>query len=139
MIRRIFRGDGASVALVFVLLIIVFMITAPQAFLGYRLYMSFMATVLPPVIIALGVNLVAVAGEMDLSFPLVLAAASYVFGILFQQWDLTWLAMILAVSVGTTMGLINSMVITLLGIPSLIATLAAVSLGSTCNGGFGGH
>ncbi|MDC3324722.1 ABC transporter permease [Planktomarina temperata] len=128
LIRRMFQVDGASVALVFVILIVVFMIAAPKAFLGYRIYMSFMATVPPPLIIALGVTLVAVAGEMDLSFPSVVAAASYVFGILFQQWELTWFAMILAVSVGAIMGLINGMVITLLGIPSLIATLAMLFL-----------
>lgn len=128
LIRRMFQVDGASVALVFVILIVVFMIAAPNVFLGYRVYMSFMATVPPPLIIALGVTLVAVAGEMDLSFPSVVAAASYVFGILFQQWELTWFAMILAVSVGATMGLINGMVITLLGIPSLIATLAMLFL-----------
>jgi len=128
LLRRFLQMDGASVALVFALLIIVFMITAPQAFLGYRVYMSFMATVPPPLVIALGVTLVAVAGEMDLSFPSVVAAASYVFGMLYQDWGLTWVAMACAIAIGTTMGLINGLVITLLGIPSLIATLAMLFL-----------
>ena len=126
--RRLFQMDGASIALVFAILIVVFMIAAPQAFLGYRVYMSFMATVPPPLIIALGVTLIAVAGEMDLSFPSVVASASYVFGVLFQQWDLTWLALVCAISVGAAMGLVNGLVITLLGIPSLIATLAMLFL-----------
>lgn len=128
LVRRFFQLDGASVALVFVLLIAVFMITAPQAFLGYRVYMSFMATVPPPLIIALGVTLVAVAGEMDLSFPSVVAAASFTFGILFKEYDLTWLAFVCAIGVGAGMGLVNGMVVTLLGIPSLIATLAMLFL-----------
>ena len=128
LLRRFLQLDGASIAVVFVLLIAVFMIAAPQAFLGFRVYMSFMATVPPPLLIALGVTLVAVAGEMDLSFPSVVAAASYVFGILFQQWEFTWLALVCAVSVGAAMGLVNGMVITLLGIPSLIATLAMLFL-----------
>ena len=128
LLRRFFQMDGASVAIVFVVLILVFMVTAPQAFLGYRLYMSFMATVPPPLIIALGVTLVAVAGEMDLSFPSVVAAASFVFGILFKQYDLTWLAFVCAIAVGASMGLVNGLVVTLLGIPSLIATLAMLFL-----------
>lgn len=128
VIRRLFQTDGASVALVFVLLIAVFMITAPQAFLGYRVYMSFMATVPPPLIIALGVTLVAVAGEMDLSFPSVVAAASYVFGLLFQDYGMTWLALGAAVAVATAMGFVNGLIITMLGIPSLIATLAMLFL-----------
>ncbi len=128
LLRRFLQMDGASVALVFLLLILIFMVTAPQAFLGYRVYMSFMATVPPPLIIALGVTLVAVAGEMDLSFPSVVAAASYVFGLLFQDWGLTWTAMVCAIAVAGVMGLVNGLVITLLGIPSLIATLAMLFL-----------
>lgn len=128
LVRRLFQLDGASVALVFVTLIVIFMITAPQAFLGYRVYMSFMATVPPPLIIALGVTLVAVAGEMDLSFPSVVAAASYVFATLFQDWGMTWLALGAAVGVATGMGVVNGLIITLLGIPSLIATLAMLFL-----------
>lgn len=128
LVRRLFQLDGVSVALVFVLLILVFMITAPKAFLGYRIYMSFMATVPPPLIIALGVTLVAVAGEMDLSFPSVVAAASFVFAIMFKELDLTWLAFICAIAVGAAMGLVNGLVVTLLGIPSLIATLAMLFL-----------
>ncbi len=128
VVRRLFQLDGASVALVFVVLIVVFMIAAPQAFLGYRVYMSFMATVPPPLIIALGVTLVAVAGEMDLSFPSVVAAASYVFAMLFQDYGMTWLALGAAIGVATAMGLVNGLVITLLGIPSLIATLAMLFL-----------
>ena len=74
LLRRFFQLDGASVAIVFVLLILIFMITAPQVCLGYRVYMSVMATVPPPLIIGLGVTLVAVAGEMDLSFRSIVAA-----------------------------------------------------------------
>ncbi|MCP4384278.1 MAG: ABC transporter permease, partial [Hyphomicrobiales bacterium] len=104
------------------------MITAPRAFLGYRVYMSFMASVPPPLIIALGLTLVATAGEMDLSFPSVVAFASYVFSVLFQQYELTWLAMLAALAVGTILGFANGLIVTQLGIPSLIATLATLFL-----------
>ncbi len=124
----IFKIEGAAIALVLVLLIILFMILAPRAFLGYRVYMSFMATVPPPMIIALGLTLVAVAGEIDLSFPSVIAFASYVFCILYQDYQMTWLALIAAIAVGAVMGFINGLVITKLGIPSLIATLAMLFL-----------
>src|SRR6185437_2226754 len=81
-VRGALRVEGVPIAIVFVLLVILFMIFAPRAFLGYRLYMSFMATVPPPMIIALGLTLVAVAGEMDLSFPSVVALSSYIFSAL---------------------------------------------------------
>ena len=127
-IRRFLMLDGASVAVVFIVLIAIFMITAPQAFLSHRVYMSFLATVPPPLIIALGVTLVAVAGEMDLSFPSVVAASSFIFGFMFQEWGVTWIALFAAVAVATLMGFVNGLVVTLLGIPSLIATLAMLFL-----------
>ncbi|MDR3470264.1 MAG: ABC transporter permease [Devosia sp.] len=123
-----FKLEGTAIALVFFLLVLVFVVTAPRAFMGYRLYMSFMATVPPPMIIALGLTLVVVAGEMDLSFPSVVAFASYVFCILYQQYDMTWLALLAALLAGTLMGFVNGLVVTKLGIPSLIATLAMLFL-----------
>ncbi len=123
-----FKIEGTATALVFAVLIVVFMITAPKAFLGYRVYMSFMASVPPPLLIALGLTLVATAGEMDLSFPSVVAFASYVFAFLFQQYDMTWLALIAALATGTVMGFVNGLVVTKLGIPSMIATLAMMFL-----------
>ncbi len=127
-LSRFFKIEGTAIALVFAVLIILFMITAPRAFLGYRVYMSFMASVPPPLIIALGLTLVATAGEMDLSFPSIVAFASYVFSYLFQEYDLTWLAMLAALGIGTVLGFANGLIVTKLGIPSLIATLATLFL-----------
>lgn len=127
-IRNFFKIEGTATALVFLVLIALFMITAPRAFMGYRVYMSFMASVPPPLIVALGLTLVATAGEMDLSFPSVIAFSSYVFSVLFQQYDMTWLALIAALATGTMMGFVNGLVVTKLGIPSMIATLAMMFL-----------
>ena len=41
-----FKIEGTAIALVLALLILVFIFTAPRAFMGFRVYMSFMATVL---------------------------------------------------------------------------------------------
>ena len=132
-LTRFFRIEGTPIALVFVLLIGVFILAAPTAFSGYRIYMSFMATVPPPMIVALGLTLVVVAGEIDLSFPSVIALASYVFSLLYQQYDLTFLAVAAAIGVGALMGLVNGLVITKLGMPSLIATSGdALCLGRIC-------
>jgi simple sugar transport system permease protein len=127
-LKNFFKIEGTATALVFTILVILFMITAPRAFTGYRIYMSIMASVPPALIIALGLTLVASAGEMDLSFPSTVAFGSYVFGLLFQQYELTWLALVAAVAVGTTLGFVNGLIITFLGIPSMIATLALMFL-----------
>ena len=127
-VGRLFKIEGVPIAVVFALLVILFCIAAPRAFLGYRLYMSFMASVPPPMIIALGLTLIAVAGEMDLSFPSVVAFSSYVFSALYQNYGLTWPALGAALATGTLLGLANGLIITQLGIPSLIATLATLFL-----------
>jgi simple sugar transport system permease protein len=128
LVGRLFKVEGVPIAVVFALLVILFCIAAPRAFLGYRLYMSFMASVPPPMIIALGLTLIAVAGEMDLSFPSVVAFSSYVFSALYQNYGLTWPALGAALATGTLLGLANGLIITQLGIPSLIATLATLFL-----------
>jgi len=128
LFTRFFRIEGTAIALVFVLLILVFLTTAPAAFGGYRIYMSFMASVSPPLIVALGLTLVVVAGEIDLSFPSVMAFSGYVFCILFQQYDMTFLAVLAAIGVGIAMGFVNGLVVTKLGMPSLIGTLAMLFL-----------
>lgn len=127
-LKKFFKIEGTTTALVFMILVILFMITAPRAFTGYRIYMSIMASVPPPLIIALGLTLVASAGEMDLSFPATVAFGSYVFSALFQQYELTWLALCAAMAVGTTVGFFNGLIITLFAIPSMIASLALMFL-----------
>jgi simple sugar transport system permease protein len=128
IVSWLLKIEGAAIGLVFILMVIMFALTAPRAFMGYRVYMSFMATVPPPMIIALGLTLIAVAGEMDLSFPSIIAFASYVFCYLFQTYDMTWLALVAAVATGTALGFVNGLIVTKLGIPSLIATLATLFL-----------
>lgn len=123
-LARLLAVEGVPIAIVFAILIGLFIVTAPGAFTGHRIYMSFMATVPPPMIVALGLTLVVVAGEIDLSFPAVIACASYVFCLLFRDYDLTFVAFAAAILAGMAMGLINGLVVTKLGMPSLIATLA---------------
>lgn len=78
--------------------------------------------------IALGITLIAVAGEMDLSFPSTVALSSYIFANLFENYQLLWLALAISVLAGATVSLVNRLIITMFDIPSLIATLALLFL-----------
>jgi simple sugar transport system permease protein len=126
LVRRFFAVEGMAILAVLALLIAIFMIFAPRTFLGYRIYMTFLANVPPPVILALGLTFVVIAGEMDLSFPSVVAFASYVFSALFKFHDLTFVAFIVTLLLSAGLGLINGLIVTELGIPSMIATLATL-------------
>ena len=116
--------EGLPIIGVLLVLIAVFMIAAPQVFLGYRIYMSFLATVPPQLILALGLTLVIASGEIDLSFPSVIAFSGFLFAWAFKTYELTWLALLLALAGGALVGWVNGILVAVIGIPSIIATLA---------------
>ncbi|MBN1285394.1 MAG: ABC transporter permease [Anaerolineae bacterium] len=122
------RIEGLPIALVLVALYIVFILTAPRVFLGYRIYMSFLQTVPPVLVCALGLTFVITAGEIDLSFPAIVAASGFVFAWMFKTFDAPWaiwIGFVLALAVGALIGYINGWLIAKIGVPSIMATLAA--------------
>ncbi len=124
--------EGLPIAAVLLLLYIAFMITAPDVFLKYRIYMSFLQTVAPPLILALGLTFVITAGEMDLSFPATVAFSGFVFAWGYKTFDdslgrawAAWLGVALALGAGGFVGLVNGIMVAKIGVPSIMATLAA--------------
>jgi simple sugar transport system permease protein len=118
------RIEGLPIIGVFLVLVGAFMLAAPHVFLGYRIYMSFLATVPPELILALGLTLVIAAGEIDLSFPSVIAFSGFLFAWAFKTYELTWAALLLALLGGALIGVVNGILVAVIGIPSIIATLA---------------
>lgn len=120
--------EGLSTAIILMVLYTVFILTAPRVFLGYRIYMSFFETVPPVLVCALGLTFVITAGEIDLSFPAVVAFSGFVFAWMFKNVDASWapwLGMILALAGGAFIGYINGLLVARVGVPSIMATLAA--------------
>lgn len=120
--------EGLPIALVLVALVSVFIITAPNVFTGYRIYMSFLQTIPPMLVLALGLTFVITAGEIDLSFSAVVAFAGFVFAWVFKTFDapgIVWVAIALALASGALVGYINGLLIAKIGVPSIMATLAA--------------
>ena len=125
LLRKI---EGLPVAAVLVVLYAIFIITAPQVFTGYRIYMSFLQTVPPVLVCALGLTLVITPGEIDLSFPAVVALSGFVFAWAFKSIDSPWAAVIgfvLALAGGALVGYINGVLVAKIHVPSIMATLAA--------------
>jgi simple sugar transport system permease protein len=131
-IKILGKIEGLPVATVLVVLIIAFMITAPDVFLKWRIYMSFLQTVAPPLILGLGLTFVITAGEIDLSFPATVAFAGYVFTWSFKNFgesmDPSLAAaggLVLALLAGGMVGYINGVIVAKLNVPSIMVTLAA--------------
>lgn len=120
--------EGLPVLGVLLILLSVFLITAPDVFTHYLIYMSFLQTVPPQLVLALGLTLVITAGEMDLSFPAVVALSGFVFSWFFKHWDSPfspWVGFILALGAGALVGYLNGFLVARLRVPSIMATLAS--------------
>ena len=86
--------EGLPIIVVFALLLGLFMYTAPQVFLAPNIYTTFLSTLPPLVLLAIGLTFVIGAGEIDLSFPSVIAFSGFVFAVLFKEYELGWLAVV---------------------------------------------
>jgi simple sugar transport system permease protein len=121
---RLLRIEGLPIIAVLLALVAVFMIAAPEVFLGHRIYMSFLATGAPLLVLSVGLTLVIAAGEIDLSFPSVVALSGWVLAYLTHELGSPWLGFVLALASGALVGYVNGILIARVGIPSIIATLA---------------
>ena len=122
------RIEGLPVAAVLAVLYGILIIAAPRVFTGFRIYMSFLQTVPPVLVCALGLTLVVTAGEMDLSFPAVVALSGFIFAWVFKTFHspwAPWLGFVLALACGALVGYINGILVAKVGVPSIMATLAA--------------
>ncbi len=119
------RVEGLPIAVVLAVLYVVFMLTAPSVFLGYRIYMSFFQTVPPMLVLGIGLTFIITAGEIDLSFPAVVALSGFVFTWCFQNLHSPWIGFLLALGSGALVGYINGLLVARLRVPSIMATLAA--------------
>ena len=82
-----------------------FMITSPEVFLKGRIYQSFLSTVPIMGLMALGLTFVLAMGEIDLSFPSVMALSGFIFAITFRATNSVVLALICSLLSGAIVGL----------------------------------
>jgi simple sugar transport system permease protein len=145
---RLLAVEGVPILLVLLVILVVLAILAPRAFLGWRTYMSIMINYQYLIICALGLTLVIAAGEIDLSFPAIIALSSLIFAAFYRfdnvfwlswiaegltpeefkalQPQLAWIGVVAAIGAGALVGFINGVLVAKVGIPSIIATLAAM-------------
>src|SRR5271168_5532558 len=117
------RFEALPIIIVFALLLLLFMYRAPEVFLAPYIYTTFLSTLPPLILLASGLTFVIGAGEIDLSFPAIIAFSGYVFAVLFKEYQLGWLAVLGGLASGMLVGVVNGLLIARIGIPSFIATL----------------
>jgi ribose transport system permease protein len=76
-------------------------------------------------IVAVGMTYLLIGGEIDLSVGSVFGFLTVIMGLLVVVLELSpWLAMVLVIALGAVTGTINGLIVTRIGIPSFIVTLA---------------
>ena len=84
----VFRRYGSQMGIIGVGLFIwfAFIFAAPDVFTDYRIYAAFAQTTPQFGIIALALTFVVITGEMDLSFPSIMALGTAIFCLLVKEW-----------------------------------------------------
>src|SRR5579863_4493219 len=118
------RFEALPIIIVFALLLLLFMYRAPEVFLAPYIYTTFLSTLPPLILLAAGLTFVIGAGEIDLSFPAIIAFSGFIFAVLFKEYDLGWIAVIAGLASGVFVGFLNGVIVAKIGIPSFMTTLA---------------
>ena len=118
----------ATMTLVLIAVVLLFIVTAPSVFLKFDTYVSIL-TVNPFIIIlAVSVIPVIIAGEIDLSFPSIMGFGALVFSKVYLATMNPVLAFFAALFSGGVLGLINGILVSRLRVPSLVLTLGTFFL-----------
>jgi len=118
-------GRELSVAVSIALLCLVLAVLAPGYFSGENLADLFLAN-MPVLLIALGMNLVILTGQIDISVGSMFAVCGIVAGALSKAGMPVMLAGLGAVLAGVAMGAINGALVAYVRIPSIVVTLATM-------------
>jgi simple sugar transport system permease protein len=101
-----------------------FVIAAPRVFTDRDIYIAFAETTPQFGIVALSLTFVVITGEIDLSFPSVMALGTAAFCLVTAHAGLPWeIGLIAAVLTGIACGLLNGLLVARLNIPSLVITI----------------
>lgn len=125
-LRQAYERMGVGFALVnFILLFIFFAITAPN-FLSPLALSNIITFASLAGLVVIGVALLMIAGEFDLSVGSTLAVGGFLFAILLNAGLPSMSALSLTLAACALLGLVNGLIVVFSGIPSFIATLGTM-------------
>jgi simple sugar transport system permease protein len=117
------HASQIGITVAFLLLWLAFVVLAPTTFLSDRIYLSFAQTTPFFALIALPLTMVIVAGDIDLSFPSIMALGMVGFVFVWEATGSVELGALATLAVGGAAGLFNGAIVTFIGIPSLVVTI----------------
>ncbi len=112
-----------GIFLVAVVIWALFVVGAPRTFLAGDIYVAFMSTTPFFALMALPLTMVVITGEIDLSFPSIMAIGMTAFELVFVATQSTWLGFVACILAGLLAGALNGVIVVRIGVPSLVATI----------------
>lgn len=123
---RLARHPEAGAAVGFAAVFALFVVLAHDTFLTANALSSILTSQAVPGIVAIGITLLMISGEFDLSVGSIMGVASLVFLAIAVEGVPVPLAMLLGLLAGAAMGLFNGWLLVKTGIPSFIITLGTL-------------
>ncbi|CAD0186965.1 Autoinducer 2 import system permease protein LsrD [Ruegeria sp. THAF57] len=117
-----------AITVIAMLLFGMYLIGAPEVYLHFDIYRSFMSTLPYMGLLALGATFIVTLGEIDLSFPSVMGVAAWVFATVFTMTGSIPISFLACIGTGMICGALNGLLITRIGVPSIVATIGTMFL-----------
>jgi len=117
-----------SIISLLLILYVVFIVGDPRTYLAFNIYRSFMISIPFFGIMAMAATFIVTLGEIDLSFPSIAGLSGWVFSAAYDYSGSFLGALALCLLTGAVLGLINGLLVTKLGIPSIVATIGTMFL-----------
>jgi rhamnose transport system permease protein len=120
------KQRASAIAIFWAVLLVVLAWRAP-GFFAFANIRDIAITNAPALIVALGMTVVIIAGEIDVSVGSQFAVASVIAGSLAKMGVPLPVTALLTATAGCLFGCVNGALVTALGVPSIVATLAAMA------------
>ena len=126
-LRPLLISWEALLVILLLLSIVIGSVLSPFFLSGFN-FDQLTSNIMEIAIMALPMTLIIIVGEIDLSVASVLGLASVVLGFVWEGQHLLWLAIGVALLVGLVAGSLNGLLVTRLGLPSLVVTIGSLAL-----------
>jgi simple sugar transport system permease protein len=124
-VTRFLRKNAIQLGIVAVALVVwvLFLIGSPVTFLSKEIYISFMSTTPFFALIALPLTLLVITGEIDLSFPSIMAFGMMAYDVVVVATGSIGLGFVACLAAGVGAGILNGIIVVRIGVPSLVTTI----------------
>jgi simple sugar transport system permease protein len=119
------RHYALQIGIVMVAMVVwlAFFIGSPATFSAYPIYNAFMSATPYFALVAIPLTLVVITAEIDLSFTSIMAWGMVIFTMFMNLTGNAFIAFVACVTAGLLAGVLNGVIVTKVGIPSLVATI----------------